>query len=492
MHDNISIRLSSSTSKDGPAQEYFNHSSAPRTNTDNVIVSALQLQYPNRHINLIPEPACDLLAFASAGHALALPDPDSNATDFGPLTWTFYEPPARRLDDREGALVQMMLFGKFKYAHDNTDFILYIVDGRDGMSSFPRVRVQYLISPSASSTAANALLMVAGQYSAQLHKEIWVFNQGYWQKDRSLWESMQRSHWDDVILDADMKKSIIDDVVGFFKARDTYTRLKVPWKRGIIYHGPPGNGKTISIKSMMHTLYDHADPIPTLYVKTLAGYAPPEFMLGQIFGKARAEAPCFLVFEDLDSIVTDRVRSFFLNEVDGLSNNDGILMLGSTNHLERLDPGIAKRPSRFDRKYFFPNPVYRERVAYAEYWRVKLLDGDSGVEFPWRICERVAEITDGFSFAYIQEAFVAALLAIAARKEQYGSNEDGEYSVMGASMGEYFIEHGGLCMSKRKDQDGGGDDDDLEKYEIWKELKKQIKILREELGDDDDDEKAKA
>lgn len=60
-----------------------------------------------------------------------------------------------------------------------------------------------------------------------------------------------------------------------------------------------------------------------------------------IFQKARQFAPCYLVFEDLDSIVSDQVRSYFLNEVDGLKNNDGIFMIGSTNHLERLDPGIS-------------------------------------------------------------------------------------------------------------------------------------------------------
>lgn len=60
-----------------------------------------------------------------------------------------------------------------------------------------------------------------------------------------------------------------------------------------------------------------------------------------IFNKARQFAPCYLVFEDLDSIVSDQVRSYFLNEVDGLKSNDGIFMIGSTNHLDRLDPGIA-------------------------------------------------------------------------------------------------------------------------------------------------------
>lgn len=480
MHDNLSIRLASTTSRDGPAQEYFEHSSAPRVNTDVTILSSIEVQHPNRHISIIPEYSVDLLAFAAAGHALALPDPKVNGTDSGPLKWTAYLPPARRIDGQKGALAERILFGKYKYAHWTSEFTLYVVEGRDGNSAYPTVRNQYLVSSSEDDSAANALVMAAGQYGTQLHNEVWVFNRGYWQKDRALWESVQKSHWDDVILDGSMKKQIVDDVQRFFDSRDNYSRLKVPWKRGIIYYGPPGNGKTISIKAMMHTLYERADPIPTLYVKTLAGYAPPEYMLGDIFGKARAEAPCYLVFEDLDSIVTDNVRSFFLNEVDGLSANDGILMIGSTNHLDRLDPGIAKRPSRFDRKYFFPNPKFDERVQYAAYWRDKLQDGGEGeVKFPERICDALAEITDGFSFAYMQEAFVAALLVIAGQKDAAGEGgEAGEYSVMGKSMGEYFIEHGGWGTAR----DGG--EDDLDKYVLWRELKKQVKILREEMKED--------
>lgn len=67
----------------------------------------------------------------------------------------------------------------------------------------------------------------------------------------------------------------------------------------------------------------------------------PERSIAMVFAKAREFAPCYLVFEDLDTIVTDDVRSYFLNEVDGLKSNDGIFMIGSTNHLERLDPGIS-------------------------------------------------------------------------------------------------------------------------------------------------------
>ena len=69
-----------------------------------------------------------------------------------------------------------------------------------------------------------------------------------------------------------------------------------------------------------------------------------------VFGKARQLAPCMLILEDLDSLITDQNRSFFLNELDGLEGNDGLLIVGTTNHFDRLDPGLSSRPSRFDRK----------------------------------------------------------------------------------------------------------------------------------------------
>ena len=113
----------------------------------------------------------------------------------------------------------------------------------------------------------------------------------------------------------------------------------------------------------MHDISKRTKPtIESLYVKTFTSYAGPEYGIRQIFLMARRMAPCLLIFEDIDSLVSPGVRSYFLNEVDGLESNHGILMIGSTNHLERLDPGIAKRPSRFDRKYFFDVPSREERI----------------------------------------------------------------------------------------------------------------------------------
>lgn len=103
-------------------------------------------------------------------------------------------------------------------------------------------------------------------------------------------------------------------------------------QRGIIFHGPPGNGKTISIRAIMKELANRSSlPVASLYVKSFTHFNP-EYGIRRVFQKARETAPCLLIFEDVDSLVTPSTRSYFLNEVDGLEKNDGVLMLGSTNH----------------------------------------------------------------------------------------------------------------------------------------------------------------
>lgn len=317
---------------------YLDHSSATRISTDTVIARALKAQYPSLELTIVSMWNCQLLSYAAAGHAVAEPVADSDA-DPATLSWKLYAPPARRLDGGNGALGDQPIFAKYLYRWSGYEFIAYLVDGRDGASSYPQIRNFYILS--SEPHVADRLIMAAGKWSDELHEEILIFDQGNWSKSKELYASIRGARWEDVILEEGMKKAVIEDHLSFFRSRDTYTGLKVPWKRGIIYYGPPGNGKTISIKATMNMLYRQTPEIPTLYVRTLASYMGPEYSVRLIFSYARRYAPCYLVFEDLDNIVSDNVRSYFLNEVDGLKNNDGIFMVGSTNHLDRLDPGIS-------------------------------------------------------------------------------------------------------------------------------------------------------
>ncbi|GAP87484.1 putative ATPase [Rosellinia necatrix] len=453
---------------------WFEHSSGKRINTDAVIARSLAQQYRGLQLTIAPlDERLSLLGYARAGHASckAIAEGPGEGGAFAPVAWTAYVPPRRRIDGDPGALAEELHFGKFEYRWRGHDFLLYVVDGRDGPERYAGATNHYVLS--AERAPADALLLAAGAWAGQLHDEVWVFDQGYWQKSAELYRSVARAGWDGVILDPDMKRAIIDDHVSFYESRATYARLQVPWKRGIIYHGPPGNGKTISIKATMNMLYARKDPIPTLYVRSLASFGGPEYALMVIFQKARQWAPCYLVFEDLDSMVSDQVRSYFLNEVDGLKNNDGIFMIGSTNHLDRLDPGISKRPSRFDRKYFFPDPDVKQRIAYCKFWQKKLAD-NKDVEFPDRLCGAIADITDKFSFAYMQEAFVAALLAIARRTD---GGERGSEETLTRDMGDGWLD---VCGGGG----GGGDDGDgdLDDLVLWVEIKKQVETLREGMG----------
>ncbi|CAJ2510272.1 Uu.00g061720.m01.CDS01 [Anthostomella pinea] len=448
--------------EDETTQTWFEHSTAKRIHTDTLIAQTLAKQYPNLDLVIAPPTnGLNLLAYANSGHASYDAVEETGTVFPSTLSWTMYAAPARRIDGSMGRLIEKLNFGKFVYKWKDEEFVLYMADCRDGTMSYPQQTNHYILT--AKRQQAEALILEAGRWATELHGELFVFDQGGWQKNAELYRSVMKASWDNVILDADMKKAIIDDHLNFFESRKTYQRLQVPWKRGIIYYGPPGNGKTISIKAMMHTLYSRDEPVPTLYVRSLVSYAGPEYSLRIIFEKARQFAPCYLVFEDLDSIVSDNVRSYFLNEVDGLKNNDGIFMIGSTNHLDRLDPGISKRPSRFDRKYLFPDPNLGDRIAYCKFWQSKLADNDD-IKFPDKLCTAIAEIMDKFSFAYMQEAFVAALLAIARETESTLPSKE----VVTRDMDDGWL---GVSLV-----DG---DDGLNELVLWVEIKKQVEILRE-------------
>ena len=87
-----------------------------------------------------------------------------------------------------------------------------------------------------------------------------------------------------------------------------------------------------------------------LYVKSFRSWKGEEGAMTDVFEKARQLSPCVIILEDLDSLINPNNRSFFLNQLDGITPNDGVLIIATTNYLERLDPALSKRPSRFDRK----------------------------------------------------------------------------------------------------------------------------------------------
>lgn len=266
---------------DSTTRQYFEHSSAPRLSTTDVIAASLKKQYPSLECTIIhPYLPIDLLGFAYSGHGSIAPIPDHRAATVkldaaslpSSLALTAYVPPARR--DGRGAVLHEILFDKFLYKWNGQEYIVYIVDAKEGLvGAFPQGQLTFILSVSEELT--QGLVLAAGKWTSDLHDEIWVYDSGYWQKSKALYDSIRNASWDSVIMEPERKKAVIDDHMRFFNSRPDYQKLRVPWKRGLIYYGPPGNGKTISIKAMMNQLYHLRSPIPTLYVRSLQSVSVP-------------------------------------------------------------------------------------------------------------------------------------------------------------------------------------------------------------------------
>ena len=424
-------------------RQYQRHNSSNRVNTNLTIKHEIKNYHPECHITSVSASEVSLVNYAEAGHGTAtlhhgLEDGEALLRD------RKYSPPKTRLVGGDGSLCDKVQFGF--YSAEYSGFKVQFYEARwSPEESFRTYHNFYILSPTTSinedghSNELDKLLLAAGKWTGELHDEIYVFDAGWWQKNKQLFTAVKNSSWDDVILDPTMKETLIADVQNFFDSRDLYEEYAVPWKRGIIFHGTPGCGKTISIKALMNSLQRRDPPVASLYVKSFKAKPGEEYSIREIFRMARIMAPCLLVFEDLDSLVKEKIRSYFLNEVDGLEDNNGILMIGSTNHLDRLDPGISKRPSRFDRKYHYKLPGHRERVLYAEYWKKKL-EKNSNVDFDPKICDVVSQLTDGFSFAYLKELFVQTLLTIVGGRADENEAESDEDVVVVADKPENSVD----------------------------------------------------
>jgi hypothetical protein len=250
---------------------------------------------------------------------------------------------------------------------------------------------------------AEAFFSAVSAWNAEVRDEVLIFEGGYWQKSDTLFQAIRTATFENLVLAGSLGKDLRDDLSRFFTTKETYDRYNVPWKRGVLLVGPPGNGKTHAVKALVNQLRK-----PCLYVKSFQAEDSTEHdCIRHVFERARKTAPCILVLEDLDSLINDGNRSFFLNELDGFAANSGILTLATTNHPGKLDPAIVERPSRFDRKYHFELPGCAERSAYVRRWTDSLGEGlrpsEAGLV-------QAVESTEGFSFAYLEELFLSSMM----------------------------------------------------------------------------------
>lgn len=249
-----------------------------------------------------------------------------------------------------------------------------------------------------SEDLARRFATAVSAWSAQGNDTVLVFEDFHWQRDEDLLKAIRQATFANLILNPALKHEIRADLGRFFASKAAYEAYGVPWKRGILFIGPPGNGKTHTVKALVNEF-----DVTCLYVKEL----PNTSAIHAVFGQARRSSPCLLVLEDIDTLGKPELRSALLNELDGFAANAGIVTLATTNHAEKLDAALLHRPSRFDRTYTFNLPGLAERDAYLRRWSESL---QPSMQLRAETIPHFAGQTGSFSFAYLKELTVSATM----------------------------------------------------------------------------------
>lgn len=202
--------------------------------------------------------------------------------------------------------------------------------------------------------------------------------------------------WDDLFLDAEIKSQIRGTVEGFLSAKQIYEDQSIPWKRGILLYGPPGNGKTSTIR----TIISNYELKP---VTVRGGSSTNDDTIGAAFEYAQDKGPSLLYFEDLDTMLGGNVNlSHFLNLMDGVSSNQGIFVIATANNISLLNQAVINRPSRFDRKWEIPLPDREMSKKYLAKWFGKSI---SVTEL-----NKILDLTikNDFSYSYLKELYISS------------------------------------------------------------------------------------
>jgi len=179
-----------------------------------------------------------------------------------------------------------------------------------------------------------------------------------------------RTHELPPILEDGLLDDIGQQARAFFEGRTAYARLRIPYRRGFLFVGPPGNGKTLATRYVARSCSEAVKGI-TFWTFRARKHSDDDD-IAHLFDMASCKAPSLIVLEDIDSLAneTQITRAGLLSELDGLSANEGVLVLASTNHPEDIDSALCHRPSRFDRVWHFKLPDSDLRRMYVNHYPV--------------------------------------------------------------------------------------------------------------------------
>ena len=247
-------------------------------------------------------------------------------------------------------------------------------------------------------------------------------------KSRARLESKTKVKFDDV-AGCDEEKQEMAEIIDYLKYPAKFKKMGARIPKGILLFGHPGTGKTLLAKAVAG---EANVPFYSIsgsdFVEMFVGVGASR--VRDMFHHAQQTAPCIIFIDEIDAVGRQRGAGFggghdereqtlnqLLVEMDGMSDNSGIVVIAATNRPDVLDPALL-RAGRFDRQITVALPDRKGREAIlAVHARNKHFDKDIDLG-------ALAKRTPGFSGADLENVLnEAAILAVRDRVESIGMQQ---------------------------------------------------------------------
>ena len=224
------------------------------------------------------------------------------------------------------------------------------------------------------------------------------------------------------VAGCDEAKEEMQDIIKFLKDPRKFQKLGAKLPKGVLLYGAPGTGKTLLAKAVAgEAKVAFFSASASEFVEMFVGVGAAR--VRDLFNNAKKNAPAIIFIDELDAVGRRRFAGIggghdereqtlnqLLIELDGFESKQGIILMGSTNRPDVLDPALT-RPGRFDRHVNVPSPDMKGRKEILEVHAKKVKMGaDVNLEV-------IAKSTPGFVGADLANVINEAAI-LAARKDK--------------------------------------------------------------------------